>query len=60
MIIKHFGNFIIDSIRKPKILEKALENGCDVDGDIVIYKGVVYFVYIYTGYIRRSYQVKNK
>lgn len=44
---------LIDFFRKRKIFKAALELGCDVDGDIVVYKGVTYFVHIQLNDLRR-------
>jgi len=44
---------LIDQIRKKKIFKAAIACGCDVDGDILVYKGVTYFVHIQLNDIRR-------
>lgn len=40
---------LIDRFRRKKILEYAIKYGRDVDGDIVNYKGVTYYVHILEG-----------
>lgn len=58
--MKNLLNKIVDSHRKRKILEKAVESGCDVDGDIVNYKGINYLVHIMTGFVMRVEEKENK
>lgn len=38
--------------KKRAILRAAKKYGCDLDGDIITYKGVKYFVYIYYGVVK--------
>lgn len=47
-------NSIVDRFRRRGIIVTAMQNGCDLDGDIVYYKGVYYVVNIRIGIIYRS------
>ena len=47
-------NSIVDRFRRRAIIKTALENGCDVDGDIICYKGIYYVIYILDDIIYRS------
>lgn len=38
---------IVDIFRKHTILKYARYSGCDVDGDIIVYKGSTYYVHIF-------------
>lgn len=44
---------IVDIFRKRKILKYARYSGYDVDGDIVVYKGSTYYVYILDNVCKR-------
>ena len=44
---------IIDKFRRKKIIDYAIAKGCDHDGDIVVYKGVSYIVYLVEGLVCR-------
>lgn len=47
-------NSIVDRFRRRAIIKTALENGCDVDGDVICYKGIYYVIYILDDIIYRS------
>lgn len=47
-------NSIVDRFRRRSIIKTAIENGCDIDGDIICYKGIYYVIYIMDGIIYRS------
>ena len=51
--MRNLLNKIVDNYRKRKIFEKAIKNGCDMDGDIVNYKGVNYVIHIRYGLVKR-------
>lgn len=40
--------------KENKIFEVAIKSGCDVDGDLVVYKGALYYVDIKTECVRLS------
>ena len=42
----------IGLFKKRKIIKSAQNAGCDYDGDMIIFKGHVYYVELYTGYIK--------
>lgn len=44
---------MIDWYRKPKIFNFAMKHGCDVDGDVITYKGTKYVFHIMSGWIKR-------
>lgn len=44
---------IIDRIRKRKVLRLAMEIGCDFDGDLIVYKKVLYYVDMCNGIVSR-------
>lgn len=44
---------LIDFFRKKRILEAAKELGCDVDGDLIRYKGINYYVDIQHEQVKR-------
>lgn len=44
---------IIDAYRKPKIFKLAAKLGCDLDGDIIIYKGITYYFHIFNNVLKR-------
>lgn len=44
---------IIDCFRKPRIFKLAQKLGCDVDGDVIMYKGVKYVIHILSGTLIR-------
>ncbi len=46
-------NRIVDLFRKRRILKAARKCGCDVDGDVLVYKGTTYFVYCLLNYVIR-------
>ena len=52
-IIERIGDFIIDKIRKKKLIKRAIEDGRDVDGDVIFYDDTVYYVHIMKKYIKR-------
>lgn len=47
-------NSIVDRFRRRAIIKTAIENGCDIDGDIICYKGIYYVIYILDDIIYRS------
>ena len=47
-------NSIVDRLRRRAIIKTAIDNGCDIDGDIICYKGIYYVIYIMDGIIYRS------
>ena len=47
-------NSIVDRFRRKAIIKTAIENGCDIDGDIICYKGIYYVINIMNGIIYRS------
>lgn len=47
-------NSIVDRFRRRAIIKTAIDNGCDIDGDIICYKGIYYVIYIMDGIIYRS------
>lgn len=47
-------NSIVDRFRRREIIKTAIENGCDIDGDIIYYKGIYYVIHIMNGIIYRS------
>ena len=42
----------IGPFKKRKILKSAQNAGCDYDGDMIIFKGHLYYVEPYIGYIK--------
>ena len=44
---------IIDCFRKPRIFKLAQKSGCDIDGDVITYKGVTYAINILNGILIR-------
>ena len=42
----------IGPFKKRKILKSAQNAGCDYDGDMIIFKGHLYYVELHTGYIK--------
>ena len=42
----------IGPFKKRKIIKLAQNTVCDYDGDMIIFKGHVYYVELYTGYIK--------
>lgn len=40
---------MLGKIKKKRILKFAMESGCDIDGDVVVYKGRRYVVNIRSG-----------
>ena len=47
-------NSIVDRFRRKEIIATAMRNGCDLDGDIVYYKGVYYVINIMMDIIYRT------
>lgn len=47
-------NRIVDLFRKRRILKAAKECGCDTDGDLLVYKGTYYIVFILARVIFRA------
>lgn len=46
-------NKLIDLLRKRKIFKYAMKCGRDVDGDIIVYKGVMYYIHIFNNELKR-------
>lgn len=44
---------IIDHFRKPMIFKHAEKSGCDIDGDIIVYRGTKYYIHILAGILKR-------
>lgn len=40
-------------LKKRMILKRARLIGCDIDGDIIYYKGKTYYVYLYTNTVKQ-------
>ncbi len=53
-ILINLKNSIVDRFRRRAIIKTAIENGCDIDGDIICYKGIYYVIYILDDIIYRS------
>ena len=53
-ILINLKNSIVDRFRRKAIIKIAIENGCDIDGDIICYKGIYYVIHIMNGIIYRS------
>ena len=53
-ILINLKNSIVDRFRRKAIIKTALEHGCDIDGDIICYKGIYYVIYILDDIIYRS------
>ena len=53
-ILIKLKNSIVDRFRRKAIIKTAIESGCDIDGDIICYKGIYYVIYIMDGIIYRS------
>lgn len=47
-------NSIVDRFRRRAIIKTALKNGCDIDGDIICYKGIYYVIHLMNGIVYRS------
>lgn len=46
-------NRIVDLFRKRRILKAAVKCGCDVDGDMLVYKNTYYIVDCVHNYVSR-------
>ena len=53
-ILINLKNSIVDRFRRKAIIKTAIEHGCDIDGDIIYYKGIYYVIHIMDGIIYRS------
>lgn len=53
--MKKWLNDFIDNCRKEKIFELAAQSGCDIDGDMIHYKNVRYYVNIADDVLERAY-----
>ena len=53
-ILIKLKNSIVDRFRRRAIIKTAIKNGCDIDGDIICYKGIYYVIYIMNDIIYRS------
>ena len=51
---------LIDRFRKEKILNATVDCKCDIDGDVLVYKNVLYYVDIQKDYIDRIRKVDKK
>lgn len=47
-------NRIVDLFRKKKILKATITCGCDLDGDLLVYKGTTYWVNWLNGIVMRT------
>ena len=45
---------VTDKKLKEAVLHEAMRCGCDIDGDIILYEGNRYIVYLYTNIVIRE------